>query len=1461
MISLSIVLLLFGVRCFDSTGQVNDDSPITISSTIDSLLNINVTVEKKPFFTGYVTGYKLYYTKDTSQSNEEYSKWNQQEVLSRDNLYHFWIDARRNSIVKGMTFRARATIFFNNVESIPTGVLTVHTKLAAPKAPLIVNTKILHNSSVLISFVPADDVEPVENYTLMYKKTEEDEWKASNFQSDVDGKVLLDGLTPNQTYEIKMFVTGDVVQGIPSNSASFTTNTTALALVKTEPEEEYSADPQTNEPLSIMCTVKSVSKATVLWKVNGIKVSVDSSFYTVVTSVHEDFIESTIRAKSRTRSAKFTCIASNDAGDSAKDVNVIIKGPGSPPSEITLVAEIRGYTISWKPPSHPNGKITKYVVYHTLNRDDPLSDWKKIDLDGSEKYVQIYMDTEESFYGRVQAATELGPGIISDIVAMERDTQPISVESDIGGVSATTMVVNPREQITIHCTARGKPRPSISVAISDRKNASHVEVDVWNRLQATSSAGVVSAMHNFSVLTSKYVHCRAKNSAGSNYSTIELKVDKPGDAPTQIQVLSVNALDATVVWHAPQFPNSPITSYIILASNDPKEDKSTWLQYESNAKETQINRMLLPTGSLEKSTEYFVCVRARNTAGIGPTSSLTSFVTLNGGPDGPPENMKVMINEANQVIVHWNTPNSTTEVTGYLIYYTRDLSLSNDDYKNWQFVEMNNNATRYKFDLSVGLKPKTFYRARIAGKNSHADGPPSEVVEFETAYSEVPIPTDLKTDVLDDNTIHIRFSAVRDPDDHSKAIDEYRIDLAATDNVLHAEWKHIEPDAIRIDEITSMVDVEINGDSVEKNRMYWVKVTAKLDNPAWGLHSSKPRWFKTGHGKLMTSVVLDGPPLIEKEPNLSENISVTCTGMGSPAPIITWEWMNESIENGTEGWDIHNSQLDETTLVSKIIRNGIRESGELTCLAYNNEGNSTASVRIRVLGPGNPPENIKLTAYRNQINVTWQESTLPNGDIMKYIVYYSENENDDLSDWNKFETAELETYVEVFGPSVNHFIRVQAVSDRGPGIISTTFSCLSDVLYEPLKIEILASNILEFEAEPNQNVEIRCKGTGKPKPELFYQFGNDTESPFEEVEADDLEYFEAKAPEINSRRNVTVVCRASNKYENVTVSKVIIIKRPGEAPNNISWSFEEEDDSTLYINWNPIENPNGEKLEYNLYLSNYKTKVSGPPVRIPDIPLNVNISLRISAENEYGEGEKTFPIWIPTPNGGPKTSPILSSLHAQDSKVYITWTEPRLPNGHISNYTIYIKKEEGVDEETGEGVEKKEEWKKFVYGSNTSRVEIGIDDGLEENERYQMKMTATNERHEGPETQVYTFDLISFDENDVIDNFTAIVINSTVFVEVENPIYTKYNIYIRDEGNNQTVKHEIDVEMGKTKFEFPFHLDHTLSYTIKMSGMKLGRESPPSEEIDLEFQTLNLAKPTQMIISTSRRKVIKEPPL
>ncbi|CAB3409282.1 unnamed protein product [Caenorhabditis bovis] len=1456
-----ILLLLFGIECLDSTAPTafggvgnNEEPAVLVNASFDNHMNLHVFLKKNEKLNGSVTGFKIYYTLDASQTIDEFLNWNQSEVLTEESSHRIVLKADEHRINVDTVVRMRASVFINNNESNLTSVIVAHARHSAPKSPLIVNAKILHNSSVLISFVPPDDVDLVENYTISYKKVEDANWDHVSFRSDIDGKVLLDGLEPNRTYDVKMRVTGGAIPGDESNVVRFSTNSTALALIRINQDYEWTMDPQTSEPLLVKCTVKSATPATVYWKVNGVRVSVDSSFYTVTTTVHEDFIESTIRAKSRTRSASFSCVAANSAGDSTEDVAVTIKGPGSPPSEITLIAETNGYTLAWKPPSHPNGVITKYVVYYTLNREDPLSDWTKIDLDGSEKSVRIESATDESFYARVQAATELGPGIISDVVAMERDTQPISLEMEFNGEPAEHMkafVVDPDEPLSLECRARGKPRPSIAVAISDRRNASRVEVDVWHRLPATSSAGVVvGVVHNVSVLTTKFVHCRAKNSAGSNYSTIELRVDKPGDAPTGVQVLSVNALDATVVWHSPQFPNLPITSYIILASKDEDADKSLWLQYESNAKETQINRMLLQTSHFEKSTKYYVCVRAKNDAGLGPISDVTSFYTLNGGPDGAPMKLRVFINEANQVIVVWKAPNSSTEVTGYMIYYTRDLSLSNDDYRSWQMVETSDESNRFKFDHSIGLKPKTFYRVRISAKNIHAEGPPSETVEFETAYSELPIPTDIKTEVLDDNTIHIRFTAVRDPDDYSKAIDNYRIELSATDDVMNAVWKTIKPKSVTIDELSSMVDVEIEGgDAIEKNRMYWVKVTARLENSAWIVQSSKPRWFRTGHGKLVTTVAISESPLIEKEPNLYEKLVLTCTGVGSPAPVITFAWQNRSIDNGTDGWEAVESMEDENTILVVLTRNSIRESGNLTCIGVNDEGNSTDSVEIRVLGPGSPPEGIKLVAYRNQINVTWMTPTLPNGEITKYIVYFTDHENYELSDWHKLETVEHRASFDAFAPNHRHFVKIQAVSQFGPGIISDQFVCTSDVLFEPLELEILAENIVDFEAEPNQNVRIVCRGNGRPLPTLHFKFGNSSELAFERVELADDGTFEATAPEVNSRRNLTVACRASNKYENVTISRIVMIKRPGEAPSNITWKFDENDDSLMFIDWKPIENPNGRNLVYNLYLSNFKTKVSGPPVKIPEIPLNVNVTLRISAENEYGEGEKSWPIVIPTPNGGPKSPPVLLSLHAQANRVHVTWQKPSKPNGRLVAYTIYFK-----TDEANAG------WKTVEFDANTTMAVLDESHGLEPNRKYQLMMTARNELNEGPPSSIVTFDLVTFGDGDVIANFTAVYLNETIVINFEaSPNFKNYHVYIRETTADTFEMVAVETrDASDDTIALPnVALKASSAYKLKLAGVRNTREGPISSEVDVQYAVATPPTPTV----TARRNIVKEPPL
>ena len=94
----------------------------------------------------------------------------------------------------------------------------------------------------------------------------------------------------------------------------------------------------------------------------------------------------------------------------------------------------------------------KYVLYYTTNKEDPLSDWQKLDFNGNETSVRITSPIDESFYARLQAATELGPGIISDIVSVERDGKPIAVlltkiDNDSGNDAETTHVVEPSKAV------------------------------------------------------------------------------------------------------------------------------------------------------------------------------------------------------------------------------------------------------------------------------------------------------------------------------------------------------------------------------------------------------------------------------------------------------------------------------------------------------------------------------------------------------------------------------------------------------------------------------------------------------------------------------------------------------------------------------------------------------------------------------------------------------------------------------------------------------------------------------------------------------------------------------------------------------------------------------------------------------------------------------------------------------
>ncbi|WKX99780.1 hypothetical protein Q1695_014560 [Nippostrongylus brasiliensis] len=1456
--------------------NAEDHPTVTLNATVDPSLTVEVCVHAKSssvHSTSAITGFKIYFTRNSIVSGEKYRQWQNVEVLTSESQYCIRLDAHNYDIKPSTVYRLRATVFINHVESSPSKLILLNTREDSSDRTLIQAVKVLVNGSVIFEFVPAEDVDLVTNYTIEYRELTDksDNWTSFEFESDPSSRILLSGLRPNRTYEARLFVNDQVVQRHRSRIVTFTTNNTAqLPEVTLEPGEQIELDPDVLLSLELRCVSQSTPLAKVHWLVNGQHIQQDHIFYTVTTTAADDHkLISVIKMKSRTRSDNVTCVAVNPAGQVSRSASVKIRGPGSPPSTVTLQSERGGYTVSWLPPSHPNGNITKYVVYHTFNKDYPLADWQKLVLDGTENSVRVLSkNDDEAFYVRVQAAADSGPGVISDIVAIEKDTVPITVSLIYNSPpDREHLLVESKEKVTAKCMARGKPRPQLFYVLTDVDQDPEAEEDIWQMLEATEESGSVVGEVEFSTLTSKTLHCKAKNTAGSNSSSLTFTVKKPGDAPRDIQVLSIDARDIVIVWKAPKFPNMKIESYELLLNDDVDDEEEYWQKYRTTTRDDSavLTRFSLPTEQLKPSYGYYVKVRAINKAGAGPLSEAIHFTTPNGGPENPPTSVSVEINEANIAVIRWERPNSTTEILSYVIYFTRDLGLSNEDYSEWQTVEVPATQTKYKFDYQVGLKPKTFYRVRVSAKNDVAEGPISETKEFETAHSELPIPTDIRTKVAEDNTVTIFFAAVRDPDDHSNTIQRYKIELAQTDDVLTAHWFPVNASSVSVDDVTSEVTITADGSTLKESSMYWVKITALLDNPTRFMQSSKPRWFRTGDGKLKTRVEVEDGPLMEKEPNLFENLRLQCRGEGSPAPELVWYWNGNKVKTEWEGWSVKEERSEKKT-TSTLTRSTVCESGHAVCVAATENGNVTAEIEVRVLGPGSAPRDVMAVGWRNQLNISWREPLIPNGAIMKYIVYYAVQEAEDLSEWNKVETEDTRIEVEASSPETRYLVRVQAATADGPGIISDSIECYSDQVYQPIVLQLVSVDVPNFEAEPNRTVTFRCSAQGRPIPRVFHFWDNGTEEETPDVLITESTYHVSGLFETNTLTNQTVGCRAENKYESVSVNRTLVIRKPGDAPSNITWMFDDND--SLLIDWNQVHYPNG-NVTYILYLSNFVERVAGPPIRIPQVPYNVNVTLQVSAENEWGEGAKSAPITFLTPHGGPRDAPTITSVQATETRVTVSWLPPSEPKGEIKGYTIYFKNADS-DEETP--------WEFVQVTGSRSHFTIDQAIGLRQGVNYKLKISATNERHEGPTSEVSWFDTIMGKEEELLApvNVTATLKNNSLVVYIPpRHLYQNYVVYIRPESSDQYWKYEANnvTETQETIVIEHFPLDRNVSYRMKIAGVKYGRESRSSREfpltvsVDVEDPVEQVADPepeettTKATVVDDKRRIVKEPPL
>ncbi|VDM82486.1 unnamed protein product, partial [Strongylus vulgaris] len=222
------------------------------------------------------------------------------------------------------------------------------------------------------------------------------------------------------------------------------------------------------------------------------------------------------------------------------------------------------------------------------------------------------------------------------------------------------------------------------------------------------------------------------------------------------------------------------------------------------------------------------------------------------------------------------------------------------------------------------------------------------------------------------------------------------------------------------------------------------------------------------------------------------------------------------------------------------LRNLIKDTS-VTCKAENKAGGTQEVIQIQISGPGTPPNEIVLLPMPNQvINVEWTTPDEVNGRITNYIVHYGEvPEATEPTEWKvaTVDGLDVNHQLQQLDPKKNYAVRVQAVSDRGPGVISApqmirTLPLAPAQVVNP-DISVFDNNSVIIEFVPPADPE----APGKQIKDFVIQYTS------EDPPTDETDWKELRYTDPDDKDNITIVPIDGENFNPDTKYHVKIIPR------------------------------------------------------------------------------------------------------------------------------------------------------------------------------------------------------------------------------------------------------------------------------------------------------------------------------
>ncbi|XP_074868405.1 phosphatidylinositol phosphatase PTPRQ isoform X2 [Carettochelys insculpta] len=346
--------------------------------------------------------------------------------------------------------------------------------------------------------------------------------------------------------------------------------------------------------------------------------------------------------------------------------------PLAPPQDLTIF-NCTAYSVwlNWRPSPQPNGVIKNYSFKIHENKSQTIF---YQNISGSQSDANLVgLEPFSTYFISISAFTRVGNGNqFSNIVQFTTKESAPDVVQNVW-CTATSW-----QSILVHWDPPAKSNGVIThYLITFERNATNISA--------------FDKVHTFRDLLSNISYqfkIKAATSAGEgkeqicNASTFPERVPS---APKDVAFSNIQATSVTLRWRAPDtvfgyFQNYKITTQLqAIHCGDWEHEECIEYEKDHYSYETSMDDYIEKTiYELKKFRWYRFKVAASTNAGYGNTSPWISMQTLPGSPEGPPENVTVIVTSPHSINISWNEPDIITGPTLYLIDVT---SVDSDDYK------------------------------------------------------------------------------------------------------------------------------------------------------------------------------------------------------------------------------------------------------------------------------------------------------------------------------------------------------------------------------------------------------------------------------------------------------------------------------------------------------------------------------------------------------------------------------------------------------------------------------------------------------------------------------------------------------------------------------------------------------------------------------------------------------------